>query len=609
MVVPGQQSVRQPLLSMPAYQPASTLSDTTRRLCCAPYLDVAFGDAVIREVVESERKAVPPSYGFDLDPVVRHCLRARRLIIARYAVVTALLLAGLCLNAASTLLWLVFCVAVVWFRSPSMRELPRSFRLAIGAAVASVVLCFVGYAVANVFISSFLSFAGLGDLGGLGSSFDRGSSTSGLGDLFSVGAINLRLLSPLLLGGAMFVALFLFRRHTYGIITTELAPGAPSSAPRTGNPRVERRLAAVAAMQRGNIGVHDVDPYAGAGWIEHNWSIAVTLRPADQYDRGPGQGRSDRLRLDSAVLNRRVGDAVVALRDARLGDGERIPNVYVVPYVAADGNRRSDDPLIDPRTRTPRTMASLETLAAIEACPQGGLRHYLRAVVPASGKEIRTPYGELVLPAQDSGIGVTAFVHLAVEGGMLYAEFVATVMPQVRSLYHLGDNLRPERVQARAALHTLREFLHDNLLGPVHLVRTGWNSLRLQSRMARSAQAADEFRSYDYGARFSVRELAAERPTVKFMQLLDATKYIKLLDQAVTESIVDFLDENGIDTTAFKNAVANVTNNYNMTQDFGHKIYGGIQNFGGKNANVQNNMAGGTHPAPAARRTGGGTRG
>ena len=57
--------------------------------------------------------------------------------------------------------------------------------------------------------------------------------------------------------------------------------------------------------------------------------------------------------------------------------------------------------------------------------PQGGLRHYLRAVIPASGKEIRTPDGRLVLPAQDSGIGVTAFIHLAAEGGMLYTSSCA----------------------------------------------------------------------------------------------------------------------------------------------------------------------------------------
>ena len=569
----------QPLLGMPAYQPAGTLSDTTRQLCCAPYVDVEFADNVVREVVEAERKAVPPSYGFDLDPVVRHCLRARRLQIIRYATVTALLIVGLILSPPVTIAWLLLCAVVVGLRSWSARALPPALRVVFGIVAAIVILCFAGGAIATAMIGQLASSAGLGGLAG-----SVPGSESSLAESAAVLNGALRQWLMVLVAAGTFLVLFLSRRHTYGIVATELAPGAPASAPRSGNPRVERRLAIVAAMQRGNIAVHDLDPYAGAGYPYYNWSFAVALKPAGSDDRPRRNGRRAAVHLDTAALNRRVSDAIVALRDTRLRDGERIPNVFVVPYVAADGNRRYDDPLIDPQTRTPRTLASPETLAAIEACPQGGLRHYLRAVIPASGKEIRTADGRLVLPAQDSGIGVTAFVHLAVEGGMLYAEFVATVMPQVQPRFHLVDKLRPERVQARAAADTFREFLRDNLLAPVFLVRSGWNAIRLQSRMARSAAAADEWRTYDYGASTSVRELGAEVPTRKFMQRLDAEKYIKLLDRAVAESVVEFLDENGIDTREFVQAVTNVTNNFANAV-----INDSMMNFGGTNTNTQNN--------------------
>jgi hypothetical protein len=577
MVYQRQREESEPLLSTPAYVPATTFSDTTRRLCCAPYVNASFGNAVIREVVESERKAVPPSYGFDLDPVVRHCLRARRLLIARYAIVTALLLAGLLINPVWTVGWLLLCVAVVGVRSSAVRELPRPVRLGIVGAIVILGLCFAGYTVAGYLLSSVLgSYSRVPDI-------DTGAPSFSGADLQGV-----RNVVPVLLGAAIYLTLFLSRRHIYGILTTELAPGAPASAPRSSNPRVEWRLGVVAAMQRGNIAVQDTDPFAGAGWIEQNWSFAVSLKPrADEGDH------RQRIPIDGAALNRRVHDAVVGLRDGQLREGERIPNVFVVPYVAADGYRRNDDPLIDPQTRTPRTQASVETIAAIEACPQGGLRHYLRAVIPANGKAIRTPDGRPVFPAQDSGIGVTAFVHLAVEGGMLYTEFVATVMPQVHPRYHLVDNLRPERIQGRAAGHAARAFVRENLLAPAYLVQLGWDAMRLQARMARSARAADEFRFYDYGAHFSVRELAAQRPTVKFMQMLDAGKYIKLLDKAVTETVVAFLDEQGVDTADFQNAVLNVA------YDFSHALFaGGQQSFGGRNTNIQNNRpqpSGGNH--------------
>ncbi|WP_127500595.1 hypothetical protein [Actinoplanes solisilvae] len=582
MGYPHQRQYAEPLLSMPSYTAASTLNDTTRQLCGAPYLDAEFANAVIREVVESERKAVPPSYGFDLDPVVRHCLRARRLLLIRYAIVTGLLVAGLCANPVVTIMWLVLCAAVVGLRSSAVRELPRPVRLAGLAAIGAVATCFVGYLLFQFLFASLLGSIGLSSSS---DPFDDyGSSSRDLSTVFASGVQTVVLLAPIALAVATFLTLFLSRRHAYAILTTELAPGIAPVAPRSTNPRVEWRLGVVAAMQRGNICVQDVDPFAGAGWVEHSWSFATSLRSAD------GGGR---VTLDTAALNQRVHQAVVRLRDESLTEGERIPNIYVVPYVAADGNRRNDDPLIDPQTRTPRTLASPETIAAIMLSPQGGLRHYLRAVVPANGKEIRTPDGRLVLPAQDSGIGVTAFIHLAVEGGMLYTEFVCTVMPQVHPLYQLVDNLRPENIPTRAALHTLSDFLRDTLQAPAHLVRLGWDTMRLPGRMARSTRRADEFRYYDYGAHFSVRELASQRPTVKFLQILDGEKYIKLLDRAVTEAVLDYLDEQGVDTTELRNAVTTVSIG-NAT------FHGGQQSFGGRNTNVQNNAA--------PRATGGGTR-
>ena len=59
--------------SMPTQQ-----SETTRYLCAAAYLDRSFADDVITKVLEEEHRAVAPSYGVDVVPVVRHCLTAER---------------------------------------------------------------------------------------------------------------------------------------------------------------------------------------------------------------------------------------------------------------------------------------------------------------------------------------------------------------------------------------------------------------------------------------------------------------------------------------------------------------------------------------------------
>ncbi|MDI6102408.1 hypothetical protein QLQ12_27695 [Actinoplanes sp. NEAU-A12] len=587
MVVPDPRQEQQPLLSTPGYTPPNTMSATTRHLASAPYIDVTFANTVIKEVVESERKAVPPSYGFDIDPVVRHSLRARRLLLLRYGLVTALLLLGLLwLSPIATVAWLAVCVVGVGARSRVVRRLPPRTQLAVVAAVVVFGFCFVAYPLLQLVSRGLPDLFDTGNRGDWGSVNDVYGDTDtglGFGDLFL----------PLLLAAAMFAILFLSRRHVFGVITTELAPDAPASAPRSTNGRVERRLAMVAAMQRGNISVHDSDPFLGAGWIDRGWSFAIALNPNPDDD---GNRPAERIRLDGGELNRRVMKAIVDLRSADLSDGEKVSNVYVIPYVVADGYRRIDDPLIDPRTRAPYTLASAETLAAIEQCPQGGLRHYLRAVVPATGKEIRTPAGRPVLPAQDSGVAVTAFVHLALEGGMLYTEFVATVMPDVQWRYQIGDVLRPERVPLHAAEDTLRSFVRDNLFGPLYLVQTAWDAIRLQSRMARSARRAEEFRYYDYGADLSVRDLGAEVPIGKFMQHLDAAKYISLLDKTVSEAILEFLEEHDVDTAEFRAKAANMSFDYS-TKTF----HGGQQVFGNNNKISQANA-----PRPPKS---GGTRG
>ncbi|WP_433795796.1 hypothetical protein [Actinoplanes sp. CA-252034] len=568
---------QQPLLSTPAYRAPETMSATTRHLSAAPYLDVDFANRVIREILESERKAVPPSFGFDLDPVVRHSLRARRLLLLRYALVTLVLVVGFCLSPIATITWLLLCGAVVAFRSRVLGGLPPQVRTGIVTAGAFALVCLGGYWLLQTMSGDlgdllFSSQDGYYDYGG------RDFPGTGLGFTF------LDFLYPVLLTVAMAAVLFLSRRHALGVITTELAPGAPAAAPRTANPRVERRLAIVAGMQRGNLSVHDREPFLGAGRIWHGWDFAITLKPVEG---------TERIRLDGAALNRRVADAIVALRSPALGDGEKVPNVFVVPYVVANGWRRTDDPLIDPNTKAPYTMASPETLAAIEGSPQGGMRYYLRAVVPAHGKEISTPGQRPVLPGQDSGVAVTAFVHLAVEGGMLYAEFVATVMPEVLRYYQLGDILRPERVPGYAAMDTLRSFFRENLFAPLWLLQIGWDAIRLTGRMAKSSQEAEELRYHDYGADLSVREEGAEYPVYKFLSQLDAAKYISLLDKAVVEEVLDVLDEAGVDTGEFRAKAANVS------IDFSTKTFtGGQQIFGNNNRINQTNF-------PKAPRSGG----
>jgi hypothetical protein len=80
----------------PGHDPRAA-PESTRYLCAAAYLDRRFANWVVEEVLESELRAAAPSHGVDLIPVIRHCVRARTLRLARNLVLTAVVLGALVL--------------------------------------------------------------------------------------------------------------------------------------------------------------------------------------------------------------------------------------------------------------------------------------------------------------------------------------------------------------------------------------------------------------------------------------------------------------------------------------------------------------------------------
>lgn len=70
------------------------LGTATRRLCAAAYVDRSFAELVLGELVGS-RRAVARSVDIDLEPVIWHSLRARRLALGRDLVLSGVLIAGI----------------------------------------------------------------------------------------------------------------------------------------------------------------------------------------------------------------------------------------------------------------------------------------------------------------------------------------------------------------------------------------------------------------------------------------------------------------------------------------------------------------------------------
>jgi hypothetical protein len=95
-----------------AAEPDGPLSNSTRYLCAAAYLNPEYANSVTSELLASHR-AVAPSLGIDLIPIIRHCLSARKAQLLRDVLLTVLLIAGLFLATAPTIAILVisFCLS------------------------------------------------------------------------------------------------------------------------------------------------------------------------------------------------------------------------------------------------------------------------------------------------------------------------------------------------------------------------------------------------------------------------------------------------------------------------------------------------------------------
>jgi hypothetical protein len=76
-----------------AQRSSNPTTQATRYLCAAAYSDHRFARWVISDLLEGHNRAAAPSYGVDIVPIIRHCVRAQRQRLVRDLVLSAMLIA------------------------------------------------------------------------------------------------------------------------------------------------------------------------------------------------------------------------------------------------------------------------------------------------------------------------------------------------------------------------------------------------------------------------------------------------------------------------------------------------------------------------------------
>lgn len=519
------------------------LANATRYLCAAAYLDPPFANTVIGELLGTHR-AVVPSDGIDLIPIVRHCLNARRMQLIRDVLVSLLLLAGLVLATVPTVAIVIitfffgFLPGVKWER----RSLGKMFLAGVSAAAGLLAL---GAVWTVIFV-----------LGHAGHGIPRlGPLATGPGIL--VGALVFAVLTGVTLG--------VYYYSAYHILGERLGPAAPVGEFGAAGAEAEQRIAEIDVAQRGNVTLYTGEnPFIGAGTMGRVWSIAIEL------DRAQGAGSNPLLPapggyvpIDPVELHRVLRKRLLGLRDPALPENEQIAALTVTDHVVGEGQRRWESPLIDPVRKIPYSLARQDAVDALVRHPQAGLRYYQRVCVSDEGQAVFVG-GEEVVGRADQEVGISAFIYVAVEGRMFYLEFVPATLPPVLRRYHVIDQLpkiTSGKFAARVLLQTASSAFGHIIGAPSGVLSTARRIWQERKGFREELTSSRQDLFGDVGARLSVRELGADIKPHTYIQRLDAAKYTRIIERLVTDTVLDFLVAKGVDTAAYRASMTAVINN------------------------------------------------
>jgi hypothetical protein len=523
-------------------------SNATRYLCAAAYLDPSFMRQVLEQVLYPAHRGVAPSYGIDVAPIARHCLRAHRRVLTRDGIVTVLLGAIVVFAPAELVTPLLVLYGAVLLLRLLGAVTSRDLSSVIGTLL--------------VLLGTWLLFLLNGRLAASSApSFDVVVDANG--DLVPVevgggGGANTAIV--VVMAVAVVGVLAVHRVMVHATVVNDLqrerfsasaAPEAPAWA--------KRRLGYLENVRDSNVTVFSesvlTKPFVGSGQIARAWSFAIPLRqatgpfvpnPLGSLHDGAG-ARPSRTEGDfsALVLYERIRRAIAGLSTADLPENERLHSLSIRDRVYVSGMLPESSPYLDPDSHLPVTRVDWDQVLRVASGERGPERHYQVTRISAWEGEVE----------------VSVFIYTTVQGSMLFLELVATVLPSIKPAYHEIDAYESLNVGvvARCAGSAVLDLLRVAPMAPVHLAEDAVRGLTRTMRAHQEERSISDRLCFDYGARMSVRELGARQSPVYF-QNLDAEQRVALVERRVIASVVDTLEEFGLDPQEFGSRVMNLYN-------------------------------------------------
>ena len=300
---------------------------------------------------------------------------------------------------------------------------------------------------------------------------------------------------------------------------------APSPARNSYAGRQLKRIAA--AGTTGNVTLYSkFPPFVGYGTVATSWSFAVDVTQ-------PRRGTRPKPFSVHEVYDR-----------VKAGLGELdLPGMEVTDRVFVNGRDIRDDRrfLPDPHA-APVTCIGTDLMRNLMAMPEERAR----------------PYLTIGMTSWQGDLAVTMFIRFLLSRSDLFVEAAHTVVPPLRAEFKAIDEQDPEMQPGEfftlvggAMISTI-----PRLLGSVPgIVRELAADARRERKRRRVEQAGDN------GALLSIREAAADNKWQRYFQVLDDARYVKVIQQRIFRSLVEFLEDHDIDASALVDRSETLVNN------------------------------------------------
>ncbi|MFE6050947.1 hypothetical protein ACFQ6N_09340 [Kitasatospora sp. NPDC056446] len=512
---------------------------------------------MIEELAEHPYRVPAPTPGVDLGTVLKECFAARRQAVGRAVLV--LLAAGA-----------VPAVVVLDLLSLSASEPvsgPDAGSRAVGLLV-RVGLAYLG--IPLVFVAAWLARS------------DRPGRRR-LGTWLAVGCALVagQVLGWAFVGGllAVWFLVALAGRVRLERTLHDLGAGRAAVPEDPVRQEVYHRLAWQQAYP--DVVYSDYAPFVGAGVQLDHWSFADELLPdpaaAPAADPTPvltvpvvhARLRAELARLGAASVPAYPGDRLhgITVDDLVFKSGKRLgpatdwcgygPGTAfaaLAPYAERSVTRpvpgTGSPGTGSPGTGSPGTGSAGPAPAGPAGAPYGAAHWWADSVDLAAEERLRH-YLAVRVEGWNAEVVVTVYVRAQLQGGQLFLESRAFVLPPVARAYHAIDTAAPPVDAgdwfglAAAALASLPVLV----AGSAGVLRRAARSRRAEVRNARRyVRMCRENRPVDHGPALSVRELGAEAAYQQLFQEMDVQRFVKAVRARIVSAVRDCLRDHGFRT-------------------------------------------------------------